>query len=468
MKTKRNVLSLPTQFLRSEKGNVSMFFGFGLIPIIGMAGASIDYLTASKLKTQLQAAADSAALSLAHEARAATAAQLQTLGQNYMNGAFPLSNQATTPVVTVTGDSTNKLVTVATSSVVKGFFSRLMGKENSTIHAAATASYVLNKIEVALVLDNTGSMAQYGKMTALKTAVGNFITGLENSVISNGDAKLSVTPFNAEVQLDNIAGSAFNNTSAFANSGLIKYGTGVFDMNQYNYTTAPKVSTNQANWTGCLADRDIVTTGSGYNQVQDSNLWDATAAPAVLGNSASLYIAAPCQFTGLAKFAPLTTNLESIRTITNSMQPNGNTDIPIGYNIGLMSLNAATPFGTGASIPSGTLDPTTKITKFMVLLTDGQNTMDRYSADSNFIDARLNNLCTWAKAQTDPRDGTGKTPLVTLFTIGLEMGAGAADPAVLIPCATDSGKYYGVQNSGQIDNVFKQILNEISAIRLKS
>ncbi len=468
MKIQRNVNSLVRHFLRSKKGNVSMFFGFGLIPIIGMAGASIDYMTATKLKTQLQSAADSAALSLAHEARTSTAAQLQTLGQNYMNGAFPLSSQASTPAVSITGNTTDKTVMVQTSSVVKGFFSKLMGQQNSTIHAQATASYVLNKIEVALVLDNTGSMADYGKMTALKTAVNNFISGLENSVISNGDAKLSVTPFNSEVQLDNSSGSAFSNTSTFANSGLIKYGTGVFDMNQWNYYNAPKISTNQSNWQGCLADRDQVTTGSGYNQTVDPNLWDATAAAAVAGNSVSLYVAAPCQFSGLAKFAPLTTNLESIRTIANSMQPNGNTNIPIGYQMGMMSLNATTPFGSGASIPSGTLDPLTKITKFMVLLTDGQNTMDRYYADSGSIDARLNNLCSWAKAQKDPRDTTGKTPLVTIFTIGLEMGQGAADPAVLIPCATDSGKYYGVQNSSQIDNVFKQILNEISAIRLKS
>ena len=48
----------------------------------------------------------------------------------------------------------------------------------------------VKKLELALVLDNTGSMASNGKMTELKTAAKNLLTTLKNAAKQPGDVKV--------------------------------------------------------------------------------------------------------------------------------------------------------------------------------------------------------------------------------------------------------------------------------------
>jgi Flp pilus assembly protein TadG len=51
-------------FVRAEQGNVAITFGIAIIPIIGMVGVAVDYSRANSVRTDLQAALDSAALML--------------------------------------------------------------------------------------------------------------------------------------------------------------------------------------------------------------------------------------------------------------------------------------------------------------------------------------------------------------------------------------------------------------------
>ena len=50
------------------------------------------------------------------------------------------------------------------------FFMRLMGVETMTARMISEATRAKNRLEVAMVLDNSGSMNSYGRMTALKAA----------------------------------------------------------------------------------------------------------------------------------------------------------------------------------------------------------------------------------------------------------------------------------------------------------
>jgi uncharacterized protein YegL len=56
-------------------------------------------------------------------------------------------------------------------------------------------------LRVALVLDNTGSMADNGKMTALQAATNSLLTQLQNAVTVNGDVYVSIVPFVKDVNL---------------------------------------------------------------------------------------------------------------------------------------------------------------------------------------------------------------------------------------------------------------------------
>src|SRR5581483_4926602 len=55
------------------------------------------------------------------------------------------------------------------------------------------------RLRVALVLDNSGSMSQSGKITALKTATNNLITTLSGVAKTPDDVYVSVIPFSKDV-----------------------------------------------------------------------------------------------------------------------------------------------------------------------------------------------------------------------------------------------------------------------------
>ena len=66
---------------------------------------------------------------------------------------------------------------------------------------SSTATFAIARLRVALVLDNTGSMADSGKITALKTATTNLLAQLKNAAIKNGDVYVSIIPFVKDVNV---------------------------------------------------------------------------------------------------------------------------------------------------------------------------------------------------------------------------------------------------------------------------
>src|SRR5262249_24257881 len=69
------------------------------------------------------------------------------------------------------------------------------------IGASSTIKWGNTKLRVALVLDNTGSMADDGKMPALQTATKNLLTQLQNASTNVGDVYVSIIPFVKDVNL---------------------------------------------------------------------------------------------------------------------------------------------------------------------------------------------------------------------------------------------------------------------------
>ena len=102
--------------------------------------------------------------------------------------------------------------------------------------------------------------------------------------------------------------------------------------------------------------------------------------------------------------------------------------------------------------------------KFLVLLTDGDNTANRFGGNGQdfnayapLIDARLSQAC--ANAKTD-----AGTKAVQVFAIRVMDGNGP----LLKSCATDASMYYDVQNAAQLQGVFDQIARAITSIRITS
>ena len=418
-----NILSSTAvrSFSRDTSGTTGMIFALAVAPILLMTGVAVDYSRAASLKAQVQSAADYVALALAHAPRATSDAKLQKYGEDYFKAA--LGPNGTNVQIKVIRNA--KDITVQAYSAMPTGFMKLARIESIDVGAQSVSTYGLRKIEVALVLDNTGSMGQAGKLPALKTAVNKLLDGLASIPADPGDIKVSLVPFNTQVRID----------TKFSTASWIR-----FDQTLENNNLSPllRMAPTPATWTGCLSDRN-----------QD---YDISSVPSTGGNSR--YVASTCQSPTMAPVQTLTPNLSSIRNAVNNMVATGATNVNIGLETGLATLRADHPLGTIASTT-----PSTE--KIVILLTDGNNTMSRFGgngAEGNgyvaTIDDRLTRGCAAAR--------NGATAGVQIYTVRVIDG----NEPILRNCATRPSMYYSASQASDIVSVFDKILNSIQGVRL--
>ena len=192
------------QFLRDRRASVAPMFALAIIPIFGLIGAAVDYSRANSVRSAMQAAADATALMLSKDASTLSASQISTKGTAYFQALFnrpDAKNLAITSTYTSTGGS--QLV-IAASASVDASFMKVIGYPQLTVGTTSTVKWGNSRLRVALVLDNTGSMSDDNKISALKTATNNLLTQLKNAATNNGDVYVSIVPFVKDVNADSV------------------------------------------------------------------------------------------------------------------------------------------------------------------------------------------------------------------------------------------------------------------------
>ena len=414
------------RFAADDRGNVAIMFGLALLPMLMFAGSAVDYSRASAERTRLQSAVDATGLSLAKEPSTMSLAALQAKGALIFAANFSPQDGGAAPAIVVSRGT--KTVRVTSQTNVQTAFMQIAGQAAITVGASSEVAYGTKKIELALVLDNTGSMGQNGKIVALKAAVNNLLTKLEQTSRAPGDIKVSITPFNTQVNIG----------TANVSAPWLRWDV---TLENVNLGWGARVPATPQNWTGCISDRD-----------QDYDV--SSEGPS---GGQTRYPASSCTYRNLAPMVALTQNLETVRTTANAMNPTGATNVTMGFVTGMSTLRSDTPFGAASSNSPDTV-------KFLVLLTDGNNTANRFGGtgyDFNpyfpMIDARLNAACQNARIQPVTKD-------VQVFTVRVMDG----NAALLQSCASSPSMYFDVQNAGQLQGVFDQIARAITSIRITS
>jgi Flp pilus assembly protein TadG len=187
-------------FRIAEGGNIAITFALATLPIIAAVGAAVDYSRANAVKTSMQAALDSTALMLSKEAATDTAMQLQTNASNYFKALFTRT-EATNVQVTANFTSGSTAMVVTANAELPTTLISVLGISKIDLTTSSTSKWGETRLRVALVLDNTGSMAQSGKITALQAATKSLLTQLKNAVATNGDVYVSIIPFVKDVNL---------------------------------------------------------------------------------------------------------------------------------------------------------------------------------------------------------------------------------------------------------------------------
>ena len=191
-------------FRRSRGGNVAVLFAFLSVPMLMFTGAAIDYGFATRLETKLQAATDATALLLCQTPLNTTNTDLNLLAQTAMTGAMGAPNLVVDPL-SIT--SNPRQITLSAHKLSTVFFGKFTGTARINPGAVAQCATPLPKtFEIALVLDNTGSMAEssggQSKLQAVQTAATNFVSYVYTSAAFSSATKISIVPFAAAVAVN--------------------------------------------------------------------------------------------------------------------------------------------------------------------------------------------------------------------------------------------------------------------------
>ena len=188
-------------------------------------------------------------------------------------------------------------------------------------------------------------------------------------------------------------------------------------------------------WGGCVMDRA---------QDYDVN----NTAPS---GSTALFPAENTQSCVPSVLAGLSYDWTSLTNTVNAMTAGGSTNQTIGLDWGMMAQTASNPLNA-PTLPANTQ-------QYIIILSDGLNTQDRWSGDGSNedsgTDTRMAKACTNAKAAG-----------FTIYAIFVDLNGTQGNSTVLQNCATDSGKYFDLQTSGAIITTLNAIGQQITNLRV--
>ncbi len=205
----RRISGAARRFARADQGNIAVIFAIACVPLITFVGAAVDYSRLSDARSSMQSALDSTALMVSKDLTSGviTTSEINTAAQNYFTALYAGKGAVTNPIsatYTAGSGSTTSTVLVSGSGSITTDFMKVAGFPTLPFNASSTATWGNVKMRVALALDNTGSMSQNGKITALRNAVagsGGLIDQLSALAKNPGDVYISVIPFAKDVNL---------------------------------------------------------------------------------------------------------------------------------------------------------------------------------------------------------------------------------------------------------------------------
>jgi Flp pilus assembly protein TadG len=422
---------LLARFFKDRRAGVAPLLALGIVPLVGAVGAAVDYSRANSVRTAMQNALDATALMLSKDAQSLNGAQLTQKANVYFSAMFDrpeaanvqVSQQFTSP------QQGSFALTVSGSATVATMFWRLIGQPNIDVTASGEVVWGIKKLNLALALDNTGSMASSGKMTALKEAAHNLLTTLKNAEKTPGDIKVSIVPFAVDVNVGtgNVNAPWIDWTDWEAANGTCSkssyHSKSTCTANSGTWTPAA-----HSTWNGCVNDRD-----------QNNDVMNTATVPGAPATMYRAHQASACP----AATMPLSQDWSALNSKVDAMTPTGNTNVTIGMQMAWQTLSPVAPFNAPAAAPD--------LEKVLVLLTDGDNTQNRWSSSQSAIDARTEKVCANAKADN-----------IKVYTVRVIAG----NATLLKNCATKPEMYYQVTQASQLNSVFASIAQNLANLRI--
>jgi Flp pilus assembly protein TadG len=497
------------QFGSDEDGIVLILFTLMIVPILLVVAVAIDFGQTLVVKRQLAAAVDAAALSVAqmpglkdNEARAKA--------ESYIRAHYPENAPGALKAFSVVRSKEG--VQVSATAELPTTFLSFAGYDKLSVTVDGLAMMKQAKMEVVMVLDNTGSMNDFAgstrKIDALKSAASTLVDILFGEDQESLYVKIGLVPFANAVNIgtgfrgsaimDQTLPTALNTEQIVKESG---------DGYSHLFQVFDKLGRA---WGGCArsrlggydlsdaapssADRNTLFTpyfapdepDKGY---ANSYLKDGSNTgkykkyafyrdnPQSAGSGAGPNYNCPA-----GVIQPLTNLKATITTALGKMRAQGNTVVPEGLAWGWRVISSGIPFTEAVAYD----DPET--VKVIILLTDGRNdvggggngnyksvyTSYGYADNGHMgstnganaettLNTKLSTLCQAIKANKDddPSDQD-----IILYTIGFGISSGSVIDTIMSGCASDPAKFFNTPSAEDLQSAFENIARGLSKLRL--
>ncbi len=509
---------------KDESGAAAVFFAVALVLLAPLTLGMFDVYLASSQRTQLQDALDAASL-FAARSTATTTAQIDSIGDKALAANLVLAN-GTTLVASnfaLNGNTVTGYAEVTPSAIAPGLW------PHSNISASSTVQRSVDRIEISLVLDNTGSMAGT-KITTLKSAASSLIDKLVAAAARSTDPnplKVALVPFAMTVRVQgSTATNNYNNTTHSgtgfptwldpqdAASATLGSAYDIFSSKTDRFTKLKAM--NNTAWAGCVQSRrapyDVQETAptsatpatmfvpyfwpdepdssfsNSNSYVSDAaqNGWTwlqkiqnpakYTGTPSSGTINGAGYAKGPNAGCTMQPLIRLTTDTASVKTAINNMVAVGDTNIPMGLVWGWHTLSPNAPFADGSAYG------TDHLRKVVILMTDGTNTMTDsgnsngsfYSGAGYIWQAIVSGLSS-TNASTSARQQAMDARLSLLcsnmkaqniYIYTVRVEVTSGTSTVLQNCATSPDMFYDVQDVSQLGAAFDAIAGSIDNLRI--
>lgn len=492
------------RFRKSETGSIAIMAGAAIPILIFIAAVAIEISRHNFVEAKLAFAADAAAIAGARY----DIADVQANALQVFNANYPPGTQGISPVPVVSYNANTKVVTVTVNDALPTMVAHYLGINTMAVTAESQVTREFGGLELAMVLDVTGSMASDNKIDGLRIAAKSLVDIIYEGANVRDETAIGIVPF---VTIVNVGA---NNTAWLSDpatlakfpasqpwKGCVKANSNA-EFGDESFDTAPLAS----KWPTYYVDSTIPAVD---DCVQRDNDWHMTTKPGtarkcppkVLPPGVSKFevwtpisgIAVGPNRSCSTPIMPLHNNAADLKAYIDTLKATdgGGTMGNIGLVWGGRVLSEvwngswAVKQETGATIVGEPIKPYTEPsnTKAIIMMTDGGSNWydgpyapnsdptsygtapnDRYvngklgaTSKTNFttkIDQKITRLCTALKARG-----------VEIYTITFRV----TDPVVnkiYKDCATTADHFAMAADNAAILDVFNSIAKQLKRLRI--
>ncbi len=432
---------------RRDDGAIAVQAALVAVPLMIAVFGMVDVSRASVAKRHLQDALDAAALAAARSP-ATTDSALQTIGDGVLAGDLQ-GGDAVLQTSSFTIDD-NRVTAVATATMTP-LIAGLWLDGDMRLNASTEVTRNSYSVEVALVLDVTGSM-KGTKVTGLRAAATELVDIVVQDVQTPYYSKVAIVPYSMGVNVGAYAASvrgAVTNTGTCTTPGCQKFRFNNPGGDQKTFTIS-----------NCVSER----TGA-------DAFTDAAPSDAPLGRN---YPSPdnPC----LANvITPLSSDKATLKTRIGELQAAGSTAGHIGVGWGWYLVSPTFGYLWPHESRPAAYDAD-DLMKVVVLMTDGeynsayckgviaQDSTTGSGATSEHINCNAANGHAFTQAQALCTNM--KAAGVVVYTVGFEIVDDQKARDLVNFCATDAKHVYMPSGSADLKDAFRAIARDINALRL--